>query len=398
MINRAMNSESFITQRTRNTLMAMAIGGLLVLALGYAVSPVRVWSNLLIVAFYFVTVALGGAVFIAMNYATGAGWSVAFRRVPEAMAKLLPYACAALFIVLALRYQDYGWTLHHDGHEVADPGSFWFKQYWLNPPFWLARAVGYMVVWCAFAAAIVGISRKQDRVGGMKLTGVNVRLSAIFIAVYAITFSMASMDWVMALEPLWFSTMWGVYQFAGMLQSTLAVIVVMALLLRRTGGPLYGIFSDEHLHDLGKLLLAFSCFWMYIWFSQYMLIWYSNIPEETTYFVARTHGPWGPIVLISIVLNWIIPFFVLLPKPSKRSERVMMKVALVVLIGRWVDLSVMIFPPTVGELPVLGIWEIAGVCLLIGSFGLLFARAFAKSKPVPTGDPYYGESLGYHNA
>ncbi len=392
-----MNSESFLTRRTHNTLMAMAVGGLVVLALSYAVAPVRAWSNLFLVAFYFLTIALGGAVFIAMNYVTGAGWSVAFRRVPEAMATLLPYASIAMFVVLALRYQEYGWTLHGGEHGADDAGSFWFKQYWLNPPFWLARAIGYLVIWSLFASAIVGISRKQDRTGSRKLTGSNVRLSAIFIAVYAITFSMASMDWIMALEPLWFSTMWGVYQFAGMMQASVAGIVVMALLLRRTEGPLHGIFNDEHLHDLGKLLLAFSCFWMYIWFSQYMLIWYSNIPEETTYFIARTHGPWGPIVLVSLILNWVLPFLVLLPKPSKRSERVMMKVALIVLMGRWVDLSIMIFPPTVGDLPVLGIGEIAGVCLLIGSLGLLLARAFSGAKPVPTGDPYFKESICYHN-
>jgi hypothetical protein len=214
--------------------------------------------------------------------------------------------------------------------------------------------------------------------------------------VYAITFSLASADWMMALEPMWFSTMWGVYNFSGMIQAALAVVIILGLILRSNDGPLHGVFNDEHLHDLGKLLLGFSCFWMYIWFSQYMLIWYSNIPEETSYFITRTHGPWGPIVVVSIVLNWVIPFFVLLPKPAKRSSGIMMKVAIVVLIGRWVDLYVMVFPSTLGESPVFGIWEVASICCLLGTAGLLLLRSFAAAPPLPRNDPFLSESLHYH--
>ena len=201
---------------------------------------------------------------------------------------------------------------------------------------------------------------------------------------------------MMALEPMWFSTMWGVYSFSGMIQAALAVVIIMGLILRSHDGPLYGIFNDEHLHDLGKLLLGFSCFWMYIWFSQYMLIWYSNIPEETSYFITRTHGPWGPIVVLSILLNWVVPFFVLLPKPAKRSAGIMMKIAVVVLIGRWVDLYVMVFPSTLGETPVFGIWEVASICCLLGTAGMLLFRSFAAAAPVPRNDPFLPESLHYH--
>ena len=152
----------------------------------------------------------------------------------------------------------------------------------------------------------------------------NRRLSAIFLLVYAPTFSLASCDWLMLLDPMWFSTIWGVYNFAGMVQATLAAMIVLAIVLRARG-PLRGIFTDDHLHDLGKLLLGFSCFWMYIWFSQYMLIWYTNMPEETSYYILRTQGPWGPLMIANVVLNWIVPFFILLPRPCKRSESVMMK-------------------------------------------------------------------------
>ncbi len=189
-----------------------------------------------------------------------------------------------------------------------------------------------------------------------------------------------------------------------MIQAALAVVIVLGLVLRTPHGPLHGVFNDEHLHDLGKLLLGFSCFWMYIWFSQYMLIWYANIPEETSYFIRRANGPWGAVVVAAIVLNWIIPFFVLLPKRAKRSAPVMMKVAAVVLVGRWVDLYLMVIPASpfdqrevpFGNAPILGIWECAALGCLITVAGALLLRSFDESRAVPRRDPYLRESLSYH--
>jgi len=260
----------------------------------------------------------------------------------------------------------------------------------------MLRAVVYVVLWILFARALIAVSRRQDSSGSLRLSHLNKRLAAFFLVIYAVTFSLASYDWLMLLDPLWFSTIWGVYHFAGMFQATLAVIIILGILLRNRG-PLQNRFTNEHLHDLGKLLLGFSCFWMYIWFSQYMLIWYTNIPEETSYYMPRVQGPWAPLMVLNIVLNWLVPFLILLPRPCKRSESVMMKVAVVVLLGRWVDLYVMIFPSTMGPTPVFGIWEVASVGLLVGAFGWLFLRAFAKAPPLPTGDPLLGESLHYHS-
>ncbi len=370
----------------------IAIVCLLVLACGLAISPDRAWANLLVGSFYLITLALGGALFIALANVAGGGWHVAFRRVPEAMASILPLAAVAMLVVLGIGMSRYGWHPHGGG----DAGTFWFKELWLTPSFWAGRAIGIVLLWSLLATWLVGRSRRQDTLTGKALTAGTIRLSALFLVVYALTITLASVDWIMALEPLWFSTMWGVYHFAGMIQASLAVVVILGLVLRSNGGPLQGIFSDEHLHDLGKLLLGFSCFWMYIWFSQYMLIWYANIPEETTYFILRTHGAWGPVTVISIVLNWIVPFFVLLPRPAKRSESVMMKVAIVVLIGRWVDLYVMIFPPVVKGGPVFGVWEVAAIGCLLSAASVLLLRSFAATKAVPENDPFMSESLHYH--
>ncbi len=387
-----MTTNATVRPAQRRLQAQLMIAGGLVLAVGCGIAPTRIWSNLLVGTFFLLTLALGGALFVALTYVSGGGWHVAFRRIPEALATMLPIAGGAMLLVLVGRMRQYGW--HHDWH--GDAGTFWFKERWLTPSFWALRAVLYVVLWSFLAGWLVARSRRQDRAGSPSLAAGNVRISALFLAVYAVTFSLASVDWMMALEPMWFSTMWGVYNFSGMIQATLAVVIILALFLRSNGGPLCGVFNDEHLHDLGKLLLGFSCFWMYIWFSQYMLIWYSNIPEETSYFIARTHGPWGPVVVGSIVLNWVVPFFVLLPKPAKRNGRVMMRVAVVVLLGRWVDLYVMVFPATLGETPVFGVWEVAAMCCLTGATGLLFFRAFSAAAPVPERDAYLAESMHYH--
>ncbi|MCA9229980.1 MAG: hypothetical protein KDA57_04960 [Planctomycetales bacterium] len=386
-----MTPATLISPQTSRRLAVLYTVSVIVLAVGAAMEPLRIWSNLLLLGFYLVTVGLGGALFIALTYVCGASWSVGFRRIPEALAVLLAPAAIGLGIILAVGREHYAWHAH--GH--GDAGTFWFKELWADTSFWLIRAVIYFAVWILLSRALVAVSRSQDQSGSVRLSHFNKRLSAFFLVIYAITFSLASFDWLMLLEPMWFSTIWGVYNFAGMVQATLATMIIAGILLRRRG-PLQGVFSDDHLHDLGKLLLGFSCFWMYIWFSQYMLIWYTNMPEETSYFIPRAEGAWAPLMVANLVLNWIVPFLVLLPRPCKRSESVMMKVAVVVLVGRWLDLYLMIFPSTVGSPPALGIWEVAGMGLLVGALGWLFIRSFTRAEPIPSGDPLLAESLHYH--
>ena len=388
-----MHNDAILSATRRRNVVATAIGCAVVLAAGLLWAPERVWSNLFVGAFGLLSVGLGGTVFIALTRIAGAGWHVAFRRVPEAMAKMVPIAGIAVIAILLIRIKQYGW--HHHGEHGA--GTFWFKQLWLTPSFWLLRSVAYVGIWSLLGAWLVHRSRQEDASPAVNSSLVaSVRLSALFLAVYAVTFSLAGVDWIMALEPMWFSTMWGVYNFAGMFLSALATVVILCLVLAAPGRALHGVFRDEHLHDLGKLLIGFSCFWMYIWFSQYMLIWYSNIPEETSYFVTRTHGPWGPIVIGMIVLNWIVPFFALLPRPSKRSRGMMMKVAVTLLIGRWVELCVMVFPATLGNTPRVGIWEVAALGATVSLGMLLVDRCFGATRATAPSHPLLSESLHYH--
>ena len=369
---------------------ALTAVGAAVLVTTSVVSPERAWANAFVAAYYLVTLGLGSALFIALTTVCGAGWSVAFRRVPEALVGVLTVAGIVLLAVIAVRLQNYGW--HHHGD---DPGTFWFKELWLRPEYIGIRSISYVLLWIACGKRLVANSRRQDQQSHLSNAPANTGTSVLFLFIFSVTISLASVDWIMALEPMWFSTIWGVYQFAGTMMGTLAAIILACVTLRRMG-PLNGVFRDEHLHDLGKLLIGFSCFWMYIWFSQYMLIWYSNIPEETTYFIARTHGPWGPVVVGAILLNWVIPFFVLLPRNCKRSETVMLRIAAVVLIGRWIDLYAMVFPPVTGSVPVMGIPELAAIACLCGLLSLLFTRSFTAAPKIPLNDPYLNESLNYH--
>lgn len=331
---------------------------------------------------------LAGVVFVAIQYGCGAGWSVAFRRVPEAMAWILPIGLAIVAAVFLARPSLYSWTVHE-----PHPG---FQRLWLKWPFFLARAAVYMAVWIGFAAAIVRTSRRQDADHSVSHTRRNVRLSIAFLVLFAVTFCLASFDWIMSLEPSWASTIFGIYNFAGMFSSGLALLVLLVLWLRR--GPLRDFVNEEHLHDLGKLLFAFSTFWMYIWFSQYMLIWYADISEETSYYVARLHGAWAPLFLLNMLLNWAVPFAALLPRAPKRSPRALARVAAVVLAGRVLDVYLMIAPSSQGLRPHLAPVDVALLFGVAAAVVLAFYRGLRGISPVPVNDPYLEESLHYHNA
>ena len=372
----------------------LALGGLAVIGgssaiLGTALAPDRMWASWLLVSFFALGLGLAGLCFVAIHYTTGASWSVAIRRVGEALAGTLPFSIGLLAVVLIARPQLYPWTSERSSEAV-------FKLLWLDRPFFLVRAGVYGVTWIVFAMGICRNSRRQDQDGDRRWTRANTRLSAAFLMVFGVTFTLASVDWVMSLEPLWYSTIFGVYNFAGLFLSGLAAIIVVALWLERRG-PLRNVLNDEHLHDLGKLLFGFSTFWMYIWFSQYLLIWYTNIPEETVYFVRRTHGAWLTLFLANIVLNWLGPFVILLRRDTKRQRKTLRRVAAMVLVGRWVDVYLMIFPAIVGDVPRLGLWEIGLTAGGIGCFGLVLARILRGAPAVPIADPQLAESLRYEH-
>jgi hypothetical protein len=357
----------------------LAVVGGATLAFGLFGAPPRAWANVLLVSNYLVGLALGGLLLVALFYVTGARWSVPLRRLPEALTAILPVAGLGLLAVLLFQPALFsGPAGTHAAQDHASP----LRSLWMERPFLLLRALAYLALWLAFAWGIVRNSRRQDQTGDPALTARNVRLSAGFLVVFGVTCWLSSSDWLMSLEPAWSSTIFGVYNFAGLFLSALAAVTLLSVWLRRSG-PLRDLVTADRLHDLGTLLFAFSSFWMYVWFCQYLLIWYTNHPEETVYLRRRLEQPWFPFLLADLVLGWGIPFVVLLFREAKRRPAILGVVAVVILAGRWVDLFVMIAPSQGDTFAAPGLIE-AGMALgAAGLAGLAVLWALGKAPIVP---------------
>ena len=386
-----MNRPAFPQQLVplRRKLQLTAVAGAAVLLAGLWFSPARAWADLLLGSFTLVCLGLAGLFFVALQYATGAVWSVPLRRVGEAMTAALPAGAAGILLVLLGHPSLYPWY----GKTWTNPESYMgFRNAWLSYPFFLARAVVYLALWLGFAWAMLRNSRRQDTEGGMELSRRNTRLGVTFMVVFGLTFWLASTDWVMTLEPEWSSTIFGIYHFTGMFLAGLAVITLLALALRRQGALRHGV-QDAQFLDLGRLMVAFSVFWAYIWFSQYMLIWYANLTAETPYMMLRTSHGWGTLFVVNLQLNWTVPFLLLLPRANKMNERTLTLAATVLLLGRVTDLYLMILPPFSPASPLPALWDFAAIAFAGSCFVLLSLRAFFAAQALPVGDPRLAESL-----
>lgn len=379
--------------QVQRALLATAVVGAAIFGVGVAVAPDRAWPNLLIAGAFVLALAMGPLFFIAVQHVARGGWATAFRRVPEAMTKALPLAAAMLFLVLAGSHHVYEWT-HTD--VVRADEVLRGKMGWLNVPFFAGRAAVCFAIWVLFSRALVARSLRQDQDKSLSHTDAAVKLSAIFLVLFALSYSVASWDWLMSVEPHWFSTIFSVYHFAGTFTTGLAGIIILVIALRRMG-PLRGVLREDHLHDLGKLLFGFCTFWAYIWVSQYLLTWYSNIGEETAFYVERLRGGWGSLMWANLALNFVIPFIALLPRPNKKSEKWLLRISGVVLLGHWLDLYLVVMPNTMGRNPTFHLWEIGPLFAGVALFVYLTLRALSKVPLVPSGDPTLGESLHYHN-
>ena len=375
-------------QTMKNLLLIAIIGGV-VTVVGIILVPDRAWANLLLANYYVMGLALAAMVFIAIQYVSNAGWATAISRIPEAMTAILPISAIVALALIAGIHHLYEWS-HQD--VVAGDHVLQSKAAWLNIPFFAIRVVVYCSIWLGFTTYLVRLSRKQDTNGGIKAYKRSKTGSAIFLVIFALSFTLASMDWIMSLEPHWYSTIFGIYNFSGTFLNGLAVITLLVLLLKRMG-PFEHIVTTEHLHSLGKLIFAFSTFWMYIWFSQYLLIWYSNIPEEATYLVNRQKGSWLVFTIVNVVFNWAIPFIALLPSWTKKHEGFLLRVCIIIMIGHWIDLFWMIFPTFMPEAPVLNVWELATFMGAIAAFFYVTFRALSQHSLLPTNDPMLIESL-----
>lgn len=351
-------------------------------------APLHLWANLLILAFLVAGLGLGGLLFLSLHYLTGARWSRPLRSVAVVVARLLPYGAIALGVLLWIGISNYPWT-----HEnLAAHPTFWFKAAWLKPSFFLARAAACLLAWTLFSGWMASAVRQEECDETAAAHRRCVRISALFLVVFGASFWLAATDWIMSLEPEWYSTIFAVHQFSGILVGGIASITLLAVWLRKAG-HLDGLASENQLHDLGKLLFGLSSFWMYLWFSQYLLIWYANIPEEAVYFARRNAGLWQPLFVLNACLNWGVPFLVLLPRAAKRDAGILVKVAIVLLVGRWLDLYLSVVPSLAGNPPLPGLAELGtvagGVAILAALIVHLLDRVQVPEKAVAASTPGY---------
>jgi len=343
---------------------------------------------------YVLSLSLGALFFVILQHLTRAGWSVVVRRIAEAVAGTLPLVALLLLPVLAGTHELYHWS---HAEAVAADRLLQGKAPYLNVPFFIARCAVYVAVWWLLSRYYLGRSVRQDASGDVALTHAMQRRSAPAMLLFAVTATFASIDLLMSLDPHWFSTIFGVYFFAGSIVAFFALLTLTARLLQG-GGLLRHLITTEHYHDLGKLMFAFTVFWAYIAFSQYMLYWYANIPEETGWFLRRQSGGWGWVGLVLIFGHFLLPFALLLSRTPKRRPAVLAAVAVWILAMHWVDLHWLVMPELRPTAPAPTLLELL---LLVGVGGIWLAgvvHVMGRQSLVPERDPRLPESLSFENA
>ena len=351
----------------------------------------RPYSALYIAAFFFFMIALGALAFYGIQWAAQAGWSPVLFRVMEAITY---YVLPGGLLVLAIGY----WADSHifiwmDPDVVAHDELIQGKASWLNKTGWLIRGLIFLGGWSFYRWISRKYSIAQDTAEDKRNYVKTFRWSAGFLVFYIYTESMMSWDWIMSVDPHWFSTLFGWYVFASMFVSGITVIALITLYLKSKG--LMEFVNDSHMHDLAKFMFAISIFWTYLWFSQFMLIWYANIPEEVTYFVTRIEDYKLPFFGM-LVMNFIFPFLVLMNSDYKRVPWFIVMAGIVILIGHYVDVFNMIMPATVGDRWSIGLPELSAVALFLGLFLLLVFNALSKASLLPKGNPFIKESEHFH--
>ncbi len=415
-----MAEEKFIfTAAAKKRLSIIAVAGIIILALGIILLmnnsggdhgqgaaeaghgfhwSKTVFANLWVNNVYFTGLSIIGVFFVAIQYVSQAGWSAAFKRVPESFGSWLPIAGVLMLVVFLLGNHDiFHWT-HDYLYDESDPrydaiiaGKEGFLNYW----FYLARLVFYFGIWYFFHWLIKRESLAEDLHGGTTHYHKMIKYSAIFLIFFAVTSSTSAWDWIMSIDTHWFSTMFGWYVFASWFVAGLAAITLAVVLLKDAG--YLKIVNTSQLHDLGKYVFAFSIFWTYIWFSQFLLIYYANIPEESVYFVERLGSDvYSPIFFVNLIVNFFFPFLVLMTRDSKRQVIFLKIVCVVVLVGHWLDFYLMVAPATLQQNGGIGFIEIGVTLIYLAAFAFTVMLSLSKMPMIAKNHPMLEESIHHH--
>ncbi len=365
-----------------------AVGFLGVVAAYVTAQPERFWANWLLWFLYVLTVGLGSLFIVALEHLVGARWSVPIRRVPERLSGLVvfvvPVALIALFALPVL----YPWARP----EAAENPIIAGKAPWLNVPFFAFRVIVCLALWAVSYRILMGGSVKQDQTKDPAFSVLARRFAPAFMAIFALSITIVAFDWISSLEPEWYSDIFGIYIFAGAFLAGLAAssLGVVHLMER---GRLPGVRSD-HLYNLGGFIFAFTVFWSYIGFAQYMLMWYGNMPEEVFWYKQRIEGPWLSMVLVLALVHFLVPFFALIPRETKGDPGHLRRVAVLILLAHFLDLYWLIFP-IVGASPSFSWPELSFALFFLGLTLLWVSNAMTKGEDMPVGDPFLKEGLEF---
>lgn len=387
-----MDEQFNFRKKYQNILLIVVAAALVVTVISILIAaygPSRIWANILLNNQYFMGIALGGAFFVAVHRVGLAGWHTLIQRLPDAVSAFLPVAFVLMLMIYFGMNHIYGWT-HFEGHnEILEE-----KKVWLNIPFFFIRMIFYFTGWIALSWLMRRNSDAFITSSDLKYHNKRRLFASLFLVFYAITVSTSSWDWIMSLDPLWYSTIFGWYVFSSMFVTSLAFITVLIWLLKRLG--YLKELRDDHVHDMGILMFAFSIFWTYQWFAQYELIWYGHLPEETSYYITRLHD-FKLFFFLNLGINFAVPFFGLIRIRSKRHLGWVAFIALILLAGHWLDYWLMIMPATAGEKAGIGILEVSMTIVYACVFIFIVLRSLSVGPLLVKNDPFFRESLTYES-
>lgn len=352
----------------------------------------RLLTNGLIDTFFFFAMGLGALFFLSLAYATETGWYAAVKRVIEAVAGYMPYGIALLgLVLLIITFMDgahiYSWM---DPEVVAHDEMIQGKAAYLNPIFFWIRTIIYFTVYLLFLRGFKRRSLEEDKVGGTDLHFQNYKKGALFLVFFAVFSSTSSWDWLMSIDVHWFSTLFGWYTFAGMWCTTMVVLIMVTLYLKKQG--YLEKVNDSHIHDLGKWAFATSFLWSYLWFSQFMLIWYANIGEEVTYFQMRIDN-YKLLYFGMFIINFAFPMLILMSRDAKRHAGILTTIGLIILAGHWVDVYIMVSGGSLGPTAHIGALEIGMALVALSLFIMIILRNLTKAPLTPVNHPFLDESV-----
>jgi len=358
----------------------------------------RLYANLWINNMFFVGLGVIGIFFFALQYAASAFWSTGMLRVAMAIGNWIPFAFVLIIGVFFLAQHDlFHWTHEYlyDKNSPKYDAIIDGKRAYLNLPFFIGRMIVFMGGWYLFFLYMRKNALAEDLNGGVKYWK-NIRSSAAwFLIFFAVSSSMSAWDWILSIDTHWFSTMFGWYVFASWWVSGLAFITFIVIILKEQG--YLSIVTSNHLHDMGKFIFGFSIFWTYLWFSQFLLIYYANIPEETVYFIQRlTTDQYRPVFYINLLINFVFPFMALMTRDSKRQMSILKIVCVVVMLGHWLDFYLMITPGVMKYDGGFGFMEIGSAMIFLAAFVWVVLSNLAKYPLIAKNHPTLEESLHHH--